>query len=224
MGLKLPKVKINYLQVVLKIAILAKRTELIIKSKNCATKILPGLQYNTTSHHLAKEMGNKSSSSSSGKQSAAEVMPSPEDLAAMKPAGQKAWKFRVDASQKIHSRSPFGRESRLEDASELAEKAATQFKLAKMYDEAAECYQMQAKCCERSQEPMSAAGALIQAGEVYGKHGNTENAFEVYHSAIELYKDGGKFDRAGKHQQALADVSLFAGRFPLLFSSFFVSL
>ena len=179
---------------------------------------------NTTSHHLAKEMGNKSSSSSSGKQSAAEVMPSPEDLAAMKPAGQKAWKFRVDASQKIHSRSPFGRESRLEDASELAEKAATQFKLAKMYDEAAECYQMQADCCMRSQEPMSAAGALIQAGEVYGKHGNTENAFEVYHSAIELYKDGGKFDRAGKHQQALADVSLFAGRFPLLFSSFFFSL
>ena len=158
-------------------------------------------------------MGNKSSSSSSGNQSAAEVMPSPKELAAMKPAGQKAWKFRVDASTKIHSRSPFGRESRLEDASELAEKAATQFKLAKMYDEAAECYQMQADCCMRSKEPMSAAGALIQAGEVYGKHGNTEAAFEVYHSAIELYKDGGKFDRAGKHQQALADVSLFAGRF-----------
>ena len=148
-------------------------------------------------------MGNKSSGSS-----AAIEQPSPEELGKMKPAGQKGWKFRVEAAKKLASRAPYGRDSRLEAASELAEKAATQFKLAKMYDEAAECYSMQADALTRNKETMQAAGAMIQAAEVYGKQGgNAESAYEVYMAAIEIYKDDGKFDRAGKHQQALADVS-----------------
>lgn len=143
-------------------------------------------------------MGNKSSIE----------QPSPEELAGMKPAGQKGWKLRVEAAGKLASRTPFGRESRLESAAELAEKAATQFKLAKMYDEAGECYSMQADALTRNKETMQAASAMIQAAEVYGKMGgNVEAAYEVYSAAIELYKDDGKFDRAGKHQQALAEVS-----------------
>jgi hypothetical protein len=134
--------------------------------------------------------------------------PSPEELASMKPAGQKGWKFRVEAATKLSSRSPFSRECRLESAAELAEKAATQFKLAKMYDEAAECYSLQADALNRAKETMQAAAAMIQAAEVYGKHGGAESAYEVYMAAIEVYKDAGKFDRAAKHQQALAEVSV----------------
>jgi tetratricopeptide (TPR) repeat protein len=151
-------------------------------------------------------MGNKSSGGARGFSSIEQ--PSPEELAGMKPAGQKGWKLRVEAAGKLASRTPFGRESRLESAAELAEKAATQFKLAKMYDEAGECYSMQADALTRNKETMQAASAMIQAAEVYGKMGgNVEAAYEVYSAAIELYKDDGKFDRAGKHQQALAEVS-----------------
>ena len=159
-------------------------------------------------------MGNKGSA-------AAIEQPSEEDLAKMKPAGQKGWKFRVEAAKKLASRSPMGRESRLEAAAELAEKAATQFKLAKMYDEAAECYVMQAEACNRTKEVMQAATAMIQAAETYGKHGNAEQAAEVYNNAIEVYKDAGKFDRAGKHQQALADVSIYSSLFFSCLSSLF---
>ena len=152
-------------------------------------------------------MGNKSGSTNGGGDTKIE-QPSPEELASMKPAGQKGWKFRVEAATKLSSRSPFSRESRLESAAELAEKAATQFKLAKMYDEAAECYSLQADALNRAKETMQAAAAMIQAAEVYGKHGGAESAYEVYMAAIEVYKDAGKFDRAAKHQQALAEVSV----------------
>jgi hypothetical protein len=158
-------------------------------------------------HRLLRfSMGNKSTNGGGGDTKIEQ--PSPEELASMKPAGQKGWKFRVEAATKLSSRSPFSRESRLESAAELAEKAATQFKLAKMYDEAAECYSLQADALNRAKETMQAAAAMIQAAEVYGKHGGAESAYEVYMAAIEVYKDAGKFDRAAKHQQALAEVSV----------------
>jgi len=145
-------------------------------------------------------MGNK------GTSSAVIDQPTEDELAKMKPAGKKGWQFRVEAAKKLASRSPMGRESRLEAAAELAEKAATQFKLSKMYDEAGECYQLQADAYMRMKETMQTASALIQAAETYGKHGSAEQAFEVYTSAIEIYKDAGKFDRAGKNQLALANI------------------
>ena len=157
-------------------------------------------------------MGNK------GTSSAVIDQPTEDELAKMKPAGKKGWQFRVEAAKKLASRSPMGRESRLEAAAELAEKAATQFKLSKMYDEAGECYQLQADAYMRMKETMQTASALIQAAETYGKHGSAEQAFEVYTSGIEIYKDAGKFDRAGKNQLALANVSFFN---LLLFDDFF---
>ena len=160
-------------------------------------------------------MGNKGSSS------AVIDQPTEDELAKMKPAGKKGWQFRVEAAKKLASRSPMGRESRLEAAAELAEKAATQFKLSKMYDEAGECYQLQADAYMRMKETMQTASALIQAAETYGKHGSAEQAFEVYTSAIEIFKDAGKFDRAGKHQQALANVS-FLSSFVRCLDIFFV--
>ena len=161
-------------------------------------------------------MGNK------GTSSAVIDQPTEDELAKMKPAGKKGWQFRVEAAKKLASRSPMGRESRLEAAAELAEKAATQFKLSKMYDEAGECYQLQADAYMRMKETMQTASALIQAAETYGKHGSAEQAFEVYTSGIEIYKDAGKFDRAGKNQLALANVSFFLSSFVRCLDIFFV--
>jgi hypothetical protein len=51
-------------------------------------------------------------------------MPTPEELAKMKPAGRKGWALRVEASKKLASRSPFGREDRLEAAAEASEQVS----------------------------------------------------------------------------------------------------
>lgn len=150
-------------------------------------------------------MGNKGSvAGGSSGSSSSFSMPSEEELNALKPAGRKGWELRKQAWAKMNSRS-FRRDERLEQAAELAEKAATQFKLAKMYELAAESYKMQADACTRAKETMQASGALIKSAEMYGKSGGcVEEAVEVYSNAIEAYKEAGKFDRAAKQQQALA--------------------
>lgn len=156
-------------------------------------------------------MGNKSSASGGGGGSSNAVVeagPSEEELQKMKPSGRKGWKMRVEASKKLASRSPFGREDRLEAAAELAEQAATQFKLAKMYEDAAACYKMQAVARTRMSEDMQACNALIMASEMFAKSDAIEEAYEAANKAIEKYKDGGKFDRAAKHLQKVAEVSL----------------
>ena len=152
-------------------------------------------------------MGNKSSSGS-GPAPAAEAMPAPEELAKLKPAGRKGWALRVEASKKLASRSPFGREDRLEAAAELSEQAATQFKLAKMYEDAAACYQMQAGARTRMSEDMQACNALTSAFEMYAKSDAIEEGYEAASTAIEKYKDAGKFDRAAKLLQKVAEVSV----------------
>ena len=103
-------------------------------------------------------MGNKGSASGgeskAGGAAAAVDAPSPEELAGMKPAGRKGWDFRVQAGKKLASRSPFGRETRLESAAELAGKAATQFKA---YAECLTYNDMQVPQCKTQQAAFEAA-------------------------------------------------------------------
>ena len=89
------------------------------------------------------------------------------------------------------------------------EQAATQFKLAKMYEDAAACYQMQAGARTRLSEDMQACNALTSAFEMFAKSDATEEAYEAANTAIEKYKDSGKFDRAAKLLQKVAEVRLF---------------
>ena len=108
--------------------------------------------------------------------------------------------------QKLAPRSPFGREDRLEAAGEREQ--ATQFKLAKMYEDAMACYQMQAGARTRMSEDMQACNALTSAFEMYAKSDAIEEGYEAASTAIEKYKDAGKFDRAAKLLQKVAEVSV----------------
>ena len=81
-------------------------------------------------------------------------------------------------------------------------------RLAKMYEDAAACYQMQAGARTRMSEDMQACNALTSAFEMYAKSDAIEEGYEAASTAIEKYKDAGKFDRAAKLLQKVAEVSV----------------
>ena len=70
---------------------------------------------------------------------------------------------------------------------------------------------MQAGARTRLSEDMQACNALTAAFEMFAKSDSTEEAYEAANVAIEKYKDAGKFDRAAKLLQKVAEVSFIGG-------------
>ena len=142
-------------------------------------------------------MGNKPSGSSYKKFTK-------EELDAMHPAERKGHSFKSEAYAAVHK--TFGKD--LDLGQELYEKAATQFKLAKLPDEAAECYQEMARVQLADGDSNGAANSYVQAGETLELGKNPEGAVNAINEAVELYKDAGKFDRAGKQLMKIAEIFL----------------
>ena len=120
----------------------------------------------------------------------------------MSPQERKGYDLRQQAEKEM--KKMFGRD--IDTAQELYQRAATQYKLGKLPDEAAECYYSMARLRLADDDQNGAAGAYVDAGETLELGSNPEGAVNAINEAVEIYKETGKFDRAGKQLLKIADL------------------
>jgi len=92
-----------------------------------------------------------------------------------------------------------------DEASELYQQAANQFKLQKAWQEAANCFAQCAHCAHESGSSSDEANHLKEAGNVMKKV-STAQAVEYFEKAIGIYSAGGRFQESGKLLMSIAEL------------------
>mmetsp|Transcript_36456 Transcript_36456/g.77537 ORF Transcript_36456/g.77537 Transcript_36456/m.77537 type:complete len:296 (-) Transcript_36456:22-909(-) len=94
---------------------------------------------------------------------------------------------------------------RFEEAMELYQQAANMYKLAKLWQEAADCYSQCAYCAARTGDQNAEADNLQEAGHLL-KRISTERALDVYDQAVNVLSTAGRFPQAGKLLISMAEL------------------
>ncbi len=115
----------------------------------------------------------------------------------------------AQAEKKLKGFGFFG--NKYEDAAELFEKAANNYKLAKCWTDAADAYSKLADCYLKSDSKHEAAGAFVEAAKVAAK-GNPQQSTELLHKAVNLYTDLGRLNMAARQLKEIAEVNEKAGQ------------
>jgi len=92
-----------------------------------------------------------------------------------------------------------------DEAIELYQQAANQYKLAKLWQEAGNCFVQCAFCASKSGSTNDQATHLQEAGNVLKKV-STTGAVEQFEKAISIYSAGGRFQQAGKLLLTIAEL------------------
>mmetsp|Transcript_137874 Transcript_137874/g.239659 ORF Transcript_137874/g.239659 Transcript_137874/m.239659 type:complete len:298 (-) Transcript_137874:77-970(-) len=92
-----------------------------------------------------------------------------------------------------------------EDAADIYQQAANQYKLAKDWNEAAKCFEQCAYCARKSGDANSEANFLQEAGNVYKKT-STAMAVEQYEKAIAILGANGRFQQSGKLLMSIGEL------------------
>ena len=91
--------------------------------------------------------------------------------------------------------------NKYEDAAELLEKACNNYKLAKMWREAASGFELLADCHLKSDSKHDAASAMVDAANA-NKKVNVDAAVANLRKAVEYFNDLGRLSIAAKHLKA----------------------
>ncbi|CAE7444436.1 unnamed protein product [Symbiodinium natans] len=92
-----------------------------------------------------------------------------------------------------------------DEAIEIYQQAANQYKMAKMWQEAGSCFVQCAFCAEKSGSQSDQANYLSEAGNVLKKV-STQLAVEQLEQAVSIYSAGGRFQQAGKLLLSVAEL------------------
>lgn len=92
-----------------------------------------------------------------------------------------------------------------DEASELYQQAANQFKLLKRWQEAGNCFNQCAFCAEKTGSSSDQANFLTEAGNVLKKI-STSSCLEPYEKAVSIYSSSGRFQQAGKLLTSIAEL------------------
>lgn len=111
--------------------------------------------------------------------------------------------FYTKAEKKLTGWGLFG--SKYEDAADLFDKAANQFKLAKNWNRAANAYERVAECHLKSESKHEAASAYVEAANSYKKFSNQDAAKALNH-AVELYVEMGRLNMAARYYKDLGEM------------------
>lgn len=95
---------------------------------------------------------------------------------------------------------------RYEEAAELYEQAATRFKLAKQWQEAANCYIQCVHCAQKLADAGDEARNLVEAGNALRKV-SSALALEQFEQAVGIYTAQGNFKQSGKLLLNIAELS-----------------
>jgi alpha-soluble NSF attachment protein len=110
----------------------------------------------------------------------------------------------AQAEKKLKGFGFFG--NKWEDASELFEKAANNYKLAKCWNDASAMYVQLAECHIKCDSKHEAASALVEAAKVAAKS-QPQRSTELLHRAVALYTDMGRLNMAARQLKEIAEVN-----------------
>ncbi len=124
----------------------------------------------------------------------------------------KADEYRKQADKKLKSvlGGLFGGGSKYEDAAELLDKAANNYKLAKMANECSETYEKLAGCYIKIDSKHEAAGAYVEAAKACAKV-NPPRSQQLLKQAVDIYTDLGRLNMAAKQLREIAEQNDKAG-------------
>lgn len=91
-----------------------------------------------------------------------------------------------------------------DEASELFQQAANQFKLGKQWTDASECFQRCAFCAQKSGSPVEEATFLVEAGKSMQKV-STIDAVPLFERAITVFNANGRFQNSAKLLKQIAE-------------------
>lgn len=111
--------------------------------------------------------------------------------------------FEKKAEKKLNSWGLFG--SKYEDASDLYDKAANSFKLAKSWDKAGSLYVKLADCHLKLDSKHEAAQAFADAANCYKKT-SIKESISCLERAIESFLDIGRISMAARYQKDIAEL------------------
>jgi len=94
---------------------------------------------------------------------------------------------------------------RFEEAADLYEQAANRFKLAKQWQEAANCYIQCVHCAQKMGDVGDEARHMVEAGNALQKV-STSLAVEQYEEAVGIYTAQGRFQQSGKLLLSIAEL------------------
>lgn len=118
-------------------------------------------------------------------------------------AAAKADDFLKKAEKKLKSWNPFG--NKYEEAAELLEKAANNFKLAKCWNEATDAYTKLAECQIKLDSKHDAASAYVEGAKCAIKV-SPQNATPLLQKAVAIYTDMGRLSMAARQLREIAEV------------------
>nr|AFK46359.1 unknown [Lotus japonicus] len=115
----------------------------------------------------------------------------------------KAEEFEKKAEKKLNGWGLFG--SKYEDASDLFDKAANSFKLAKSWDKAGSTYLRLASCHLKLESKHEAAQAYVDAAHCYKKT-NIKEAVSCLDHAVNIFCDIGRLSMAARYLKEIAEL------------------
>lgn len=118
-------------------------------------------------------------------------------------AAAKADDYMKKAEKKLKSWSPFG--NKYEEAAEMLEKAANNFKLGKCWTEAADAYTKLAECQIKLDSKHDAASAYVEGAKCAIKV-NPQNGTPLLQKAVSIYTDMGRLNMAARQLREIAEV------------------
>ncbi|KAG2436518.1 hypothetical protein HXX76_006816 [Chlamydomonas incerta] len=123
----------------------------------------------------------------------------------------KADDYRKQAEKKLKSLLGGFFGNKHEEAAELLEKAANNYKLAKMWPECSDMYEKLAQCYVKMDSKHEAAGALVEAAKATGKN-DTVRAQNLLKQAVSIYTDMGRLNMAARQLKEIAEQNEKAGQ------------
>jgi alpha-soluble NSF attachment protein len=121
---------------------------------------------------------------------------------------QQGVEFRSQAEKKLNKGGFFSflsGGSKLDEAQELYQKAANQFKLAHEWNDAADCYVQYAMCSSKLGIASDEANGYVEAANCL-KRISTANSLEWYNKAIALFSNSGRYGQAAKQLRNVAEM------------------
>ncbi|CAN1825847.1 Alpha-soluble NSF attachment protein [Linum perenne] len=115
----------------------------------------------------------------------------------------RAEDFEKKADKKLTGWGLFG--SKFEDASDLYDKAANSYKLAKSWDKAGATYAKLASCHLKLDSKHEAAQAYVDAAHCYKKT-STSEAISCLGQAVEMFCDIGRISMAARYNKEIAEL------------------
>jgi alpha-soluble NSF attachment protein len=117
----------------------------------------------------------------------------------------KGREWLAKAEKRLTAFSLFGSGSKYEDAAEMLEKAANQFKLGKAWNEAGEAYMKLAEVHLKLESKHDAASSWVEASKAFLKS-DQRRAVACLQQAVSLYTDMGRLGMAARQLREIGEV------------------